>query len=246
MSREADYDKSFDANAKAAFFFIQQAGRTMADSGSIVTLVSSLLAAYTPFYAIYPGSKAAVEHYTRAASKEFGERGISVNAIGPGPMDAPFFYGQKSKEAVDHTSSAAALGKFSKTGLTDIEDIAPIVRFLVTEGWWITGQTISANGGYTHADPARCRLEDERHATIMVMGGGFVLLVVFLQAARFMGDGSSAALAVAAKWFIPAWFIGAGINMAVGVIKAGYSVAEELPIFLLIFAVPAVVARLLW
>lgn len=46
-------------------------------------------------------------------------------------------------------SSAAALSKFSKKGLTDIEDIAPIVRFLVTEGWWITGQTIFANGGYT-------------------------------------------------------------------------------------------------
>lgn len=33
--------------------------------------------------------------------------------------------------------------------LTKIEDIVPIVRFLVTEGWWITGQTIFANGGYT-------------------------------------------------------------------------------------------------
>ncbi|SEF31821.1 hypothetical protein ABL840_22985 [Variovorax sp. NFACC27] len=82
--------------------------------------------------------------------------------------------------------------------------------------------------------------------TIMVMGGGFVLLAVFLLAGRLLGDDSSAALAVAAKWFIPAWFVGAGINMAVGVIKAGYSVAEELPIFLLIFAVPAVVAGLVW
>ena len=82
--------------------------------------------------------------------------------------------------------------------------------------------------------------------TIIVMGGGFVLLVVFLLAGRFMGDGSPLALAAAAKWFIAAWFIGAGINMAVGVIKAGYSVAEEFPIFLVIFAVPAVVAALLW
>lgn len=146
---ESDYDKSFDANAKAAFFFIQQAGRTLSDGGRIVTIVSSLLAAYTPFYAIYPGSKAAVEHYTRAASKEFGERGISVNAIGPGPMDTPFFYGQESKEAVQYHSTAAALSKYSKTGLTDIQDIAPIVKFLVTDGWWITGQTIFANGGYT-------------------------------------------------------------------------------------------------
>ncbi|MBS0427688.1 MAG: SDR family oxidoreductase [Proteobacteria bacterium] len=146
---EADYDKSFDANAKAAFFFMQQAGRVLEERGSIVTIVSSLLAAYTPFYAIYPGSKAAVEHYTRAASKEFGERGISVNAIGPGPMDTSFFYGQESKEAVAYHSSAAALSKYSKKGLTDIEDIAPIVKFLVTDGWWITGQTIFANGGYT-------------------------------------------------------------------------------------------------
>lgn len=146
---EADYDKSFDANAKAAFFFIQQAGRVMEEKGSIITIVSSLLAAYTPFYAIYPGSKAAVEHYTRAASKELGERGINVNAIGPGPMDTSFFYGQESDEAVAYHKSAAALGKYSKTGLTDIEDIAPIVRFLATDGWWITGQTIFANGGYT-------------------------------------------------------------------------------------------------
>ena len=146
---EADFDRSSDANAKAAFFFLQQAGRTLADGGSVVTLVSSLLAAYTPHYAIYPGSKAAVEHYTRAASKEFGERGISVNAIGPGPMDTPFFYGQEAPEAVQYHSTAAALSGWSKKGLTDIEDIAPIVRFLVTEGWWITGQTIFANGGYT-------------------------------------------------------------------------------------------------
>ena len=146
---EADYEKSFDANSKAAYFFIQQAGRVLEERGSIVTIVSSLLAAYTPGYSVYPGSKAPVEHYTRAASKEFGERGISVNAIGPGPMDTPFFYGQESKEAVAYHSSAAALSKYSKTGLTDIEDIAPIVRFLVTEGWWITGQTIFANGGYT-------------------------------------------------------------------------------------------------
>lgn len=146
---EDDYNKSFDANAKAAFFFIQQAGRTLSDGGSIVTIVSSLLAAYTDSYAIYPGSKAPVEHFTRAASKEFGSRGISVNAIGPGPMDTSFFYGQESKEAAAYHASAAALSGWSKKGLTDIEDIAPIVRFLVTEGWWITGQTIFANGGYT-------------------------------------------------------------------------------------------------
>jgi NAD(P)-dependent dehydrogenase (short-subunit alcohol dehydrogenase family) len=72
---EDDYDKSFAINSKAAFFFIQEAGKKLADRGKIVTIVSSLLAAYTGFYSIYPGSKAPIEHYTRAASKEFGARG---------------------------------------------------------------------------------------------------------------------------------------------------------------------------
>jgi NAD(P)-dependent dehydrogenase (short-subunit alcohol dehydrogenase family) len=64
-------------------------------------------------------------------------------------MDTPFFYGQEQPDAVAYHKSAAALSKYSRTGLTDIQDISPIVKFLVTDGWWITGQTIFANGGYT-------------------------------------------------------------------------------------------------
>jgi NAD(P)-dependent dehydrogenase (short-subunit alcohol dehydrogenase family) len=146
---EEDYDRIFAVNSKAAFFFIQEAGRKLNNGGKIITVVSSLLAAYTDSYAIYPGSKAPIEHYTRAASKEFGPRGISVNALGPGPMETPFFYGQETKESANYNQNAAALSKFTKTGLTDIADIAPIITFLATDGWWITGQTIFANGGYT-------------------------------------------------------------------------------------------------
>lgn len=146
---EEDYDKIFAINAKAAFFFMQEAGKKLSDGGKLCTIVTSLLGAFTGLYSIYAGSKAAVEHFTRAASKEFGARGISVTAVAPGPMDTAFFYGQESKDAVAYHSAAADLSKFSRTGLTDIEDIVPLVKFLVTEGWWITGQTILANGGYT-------------------------------------------------------------------------------------------------
>lgn len=141
---EEEYDSMAAINSKAAYFFIQEAGKTLNDHGKICTIVTSLLAAYTGFYSTYGGMKAPVEHFTRAASKEFGERGISVTAVGPGPMDTPFFYGQESEEAVAFHKSASALG-----GLTRIEDIVPLVEFLVTDGWWITGQTIFANGGYT-------------------------------------------------------------------------------------------------
>jgi NAD(P)-dependent dehydrogenase (short-subunit alcohol dehydrogenase family) len=146
---EADYDKIFAINSKAAFFFMQEAGRKLNDRGKLCTVVTSLLGAFTGLYSIYAGSKSPVEHFTRAASKEFGARGISVNAIAPGPMETPFFYGQETADSAKYNQTAADLSKFTRTGLTDPADIVPVVRFLVTEGWWITGQTIFANGGYT-------------------------------------------------------------------------------------------------
>jgi NAD(P)-dependent dehydrogenase (short-subunit alcohol dehydrogenase family) len=146
---EAEYDQMSAVNAKAAFFFLKEAGKRVNDGGKVVTLVTSLLGAFTPFYASYAGTKSPVEHFTRAAAKEFGERGISVNAVGPGPMDTPFFYPAESAEAAAYHKSAAALSPFSKTGLTDIEDVVPFIRHLVSDGWWITGQTILVNGGYT-------------------------------------------------------------------------------------------------
>ena len=141
---EQEYDTMFAVNAKAAYFFIQQAGKRMNDGWKIVTIVTSLLAAFTGLYSTYAGSKSPVEHFTRAAAKEFGPRGISVNSLAPGPMDTSFFYPVESPEAVAYHKSQSMNGK-----LTNIQDIAPIVKFLVTEGWWITGQTIFANGGYT-------------------------------------------------------------------------------------------------
>ncbi|WP_249266537.1 MULTISPECIES: SDR family oxidoreductase [unclassified Pseudonocardia] len=141
---EDEYDSMFDINSKAAYFFIKEAGRNLADNGKIVTIVTALLAAFTDGYSTYAGGKSPVEHFTRAAAKEFAERGISVNSVAPGPMDTPFFYPQETPERVEFHRSMAMGNQ-----LTRIEDIAPIVRFLATEGWWITGQTIFANGGYT-------------------------------------------------------------------------------------------------
>lgn len=141
---EEEYDSMFDINAKAAYFFIKEAGKRLNDDGKIITIVTALLAAFTDGYSTYAGGKSPVEHFTRAAAKEFGIRGISVNNIAPGPMDTPFFYGQETPERVEFHKSQAM-----KNQLTQIEDIAPIVRFLADEGWWITGQTIFANGGYT-------------------------------------------------------------------------------------------------
>ncbi len=77
---EAEYDEMAAVNSKSAFFFLREAGRHVNDNGKIVTLVTSLLGAFTPFYAAYAGTKAPVEHFTRAScegvrrSRHFGDR----------------------------------------------------------------------------------------------------------------------------------------------------------------------------
>lgn len=55
-----------------------------------------------------------------------------------------FFYPQESPESVAFLKSVAMGGR-----LTEITDIAPLVKFLCTDGGWITGQTLFANGGFT-------------------------------------------------------------------------------------------------
>jgi hypothetical protein len=79
--------------------------------------------------------------------------------------------------------------------------------------------------------------------TLIIIGMGFALLGLCIGAGWLAGG--PAKMKVAAMVFIGLWFIAAAVNMYVGVARAGYSFTEELPIFLLIFAVPAVIAALL-
>ncbi|SGZ56845.1 CIC11C00000000544 [Sungouiella intermedia] len=141
---DAEFEKMDVNNNKVAFFFIREAGKSLNNEGKIVSLVTSLLAAYTPFYGVYQGTKAPVEYYTKAASKELTLKNISVNSVAPGPMDTPFLYGQETDDDIKYYKTVGLHQR-----LTKVEDIVPIVRFLVTEGGWITGQTIYASGGFT-------------------------------------------------------------------------------------------------
>jgi len=81
--------------------------------------------------------------------------------------------------------------------------------------------------------------------TLIFIVAGFVLLAACLGAAKLLSGGAAQATRTATLVFIALWFVVAGANMWMGVARAGYSVAEELPIFLLIFGLPAIVAVLL-
>lgn len=81
--------------------------------------------------------------------------------------------------------------------------------------------------------------------TAKVLAAGFVVLGVLLIAGRLLSASAPAmGMATAARWFIPVWLVAAGVNLWVGVSRAGYSLSEEAPIFVVVFAIPAAVAVL--
>ncbi len=80
--------------------------------------------------------------------------------------------------------------------------------------------------------------------TIMVLLGGAVLLLAF--ALGGMLAGGRAGVARAALAFLPAWLLVALGNMYVGVAHAGYTVAAEAPILVVIFGLPAAIALAVW
>jgi hypothetical protein len=80
--------------------------------------------------------------------------------------------------------------------------------------------------------------------TVIVIAIGFGLLGLCVFGGHLVGTPSG--LAAGALVFLPLWLIGAGINLYLGVKTAGYTVAEEAPIFLVVFAIPAVVALFTW
>jgi hypothetical protein len=77
--------------------------------------------------------------------------------------------------------------------------------------------------------------------TLKVLAIGFALLAGCLVVGRTLNRSATMALV-----FLPLWLAVAGINMWIGVSKAGYSVAEEAPVFGLVFSIPAVAALIIW
>ena len=78
--------------------------------------------------------------------------------------------------------------------------------------------------------------------TAIIIVAGFVLCALCFGVARLMTGGRPSAMTVATGVFIALWLAAVATNMWIGVRSAGYSVAEELPIFLVIVLVPAIVA----
>jgi len=80
--------------------------------------------------------------------------------------------------------------------------------------------------------------------TALFLLSGFLFLAASLIVGKLFSTNYPAATTVATAVFVAAWLLIAGANMWIGVARAGYSVADELPILALIFGVPAAAAIL--
>lgn len=140
---ETDFDRIFDINVKGVYFACQQAAKRLADGGRIINLSSSTTARLLPDYSAYVATKGAVEQMTRSFAKELGARGITVNAISPGPTETELFMTGKTPQQIEFFAKQSAFGRLGQP-----LEIADAVAFLASDASrWISGQNIRVNGG---------------------------------------------------------------------------------------------------
>lgn len=137
------YSRVFDVNIKGVIATTVKALPHIADGGRIINVSSVAAKGVFPGSSIYAASKAALSSLTATWAQELGQRGITVNAVGPGTTQSDMFEAAIPEEMRASIKSQTALGRIGQP-----EDIAALVAFLASDdGRWITGQTIYADGG---------------------------------------------------------------------------------------------------
>ncbi len=137
------FERQVALNFTGVFRGMRVAAQRLRDGGRIISFSSSVAGLYQPGYGVYAATKAAVEAMTHVLAKELGPRGITVNAVSPGPVATAFFLNGKTEEQVE---AIAQMNPFKRLGQP--EDIAALVAFLASgEGGWVNGQVIRVNGG---------------------------------------------------------------------------------------------------
>jgi 3-oxoacyl-[acyl-carrier protein] reductase len=137
------FERVMSVNTRGTFFTLQRAARSMKNDGRIVCISTVGTAWPSAGEAVYAASKAAVEQFVRVASRELGERGITVNAVSPGPTDTDLLRRDVDASQLEGLAHMTALRRVGRP-----VDVASVVGFLVSpESGWITGRNICADGG---------------------------------------------------------------------------------------------------
>jgi 3-oxoacyl-[acyl-carrier protein] reductase len=140
----ADFDQMLAVNLRGSFLMMAEAARHLEDGGRFIALSSSVIAKSLPGYGPYIASKAGVEGLVKVFANELRGRGITVNAVAPGPVGTELFYQGKSDALVAQIVKQSPLERIGEPG-----DIADVVSFLAgPTGGWVNAQVVRANGGF--------------------------------------------------------------------------------------------------
>lgn len=139
-----DFQSVLDTNLRGTFLCTKAAVKLMikARAGSIVNITSVIGEMGNAGQSNYAASKAGIEGFSKSIALEVASRGVRVNCIAPG------FIVTEMTDVLSDQQKQAILGKVPLGQLGDVEDIAAACAFLLSsEAKYITGQTLSVNGG---------------------------------------------------------------------------------------------------
>ncbi|HEX5880675.1 MAG TPA: SDR family oxidoreductase [Actinomycetota bacterium] len=147
----AAWDKVLDLNLKTPFFLTRamlpllEAAAGPGDPARVVNVgsIDGLRVPAMPTYA-YSASKAGLHHLTRVLARELGPRGITVNAIAPGPFESKMM-AETLRRFGDQIAAAAPLGRIGRP-----DDMAGAALYLASRaGAYVTGAVLPVDGGLT-------------------------------------------------------------------------------------------------
>jgi 3-oxoacyl-[acyl-carrier protein] reductase len=143
---EDEFHREVNINVLGTILATKAALKHFGPNGGSVINISSIASAGAPEAAIYSGSKGAIDAITRALAAELGPRKIRVNAIAPGGVETEGMHsgGIMGSDFEKEMIASTPLGRFGQP-----DDIARIAVFLASDdSAWLTGERITASGGY--------------------------------------------------------------------------------------------------
>lgn len=143
-----EWQRVINVNLHGVFHTVQAVLPDMIDAGwgRIVNISSSSTHSGVPFMSHYVSAKSAVNGLTKSLALEYGQFGITVNAVPPGFIDTPMLRGAESRGLLGDINDTIAATPVRRMGRP--EDIAAACSFLISEeAGYITGQLLGVNGG---------------------------------------------------------------------------------------------------